>query len=176
MGTNLIADVIAATTGGLFDFEVTASGTELLSVSPAVIIREHLSLEDLLDKPSDDAVWPCYLSFMPDDGVGVEDDCVALYDTSAVLDGRLMIGPYVQHYGLQLRVRSKDYQEGWAKINEISSNMDEIANQEVDYGGEQYLINSVSRMTAPVALGTEQETSRRFLFTTNFKAMIKTVE
>lgn len=147
-----------------------------LDTSPAIIVRAYLIDEALLSNPSVAAEWPCYIGFMPDDGVGVQDDCVCLYDTRGILDGRLMSGPYMRHYGLQLKVRSLDYQEGWVKIVEMSRSMDTIMRELVDVGGEQYLINNISRTTAVVALGTERETSRRYFFTANFKALIKMTE
>lgn len=150
--------------------------TDILDVSPVVIMREYLISEVLIHDPSGSAVWPCYINFMPDDGAGAADNAVSVSDTQDVLDGRLMSGPYMRHYGIQLRVRSRDYQDGWRKIDEIGRNLEEISNEIVDLDSKQYIIGAVSRIQGMASLGTERETSRRFGFVANFKALIKMVE
>ena len=119
MGIQIVGgnDLIAAITGGVFEtIRVIETTDEMLSTSPAFIISSYLIDEAaLMTLPSADGVWPLYVSSMPD----MKKDCGAIYDTAGVGDGRLMIGNVVEHQGIQIKVRSVDYQDGWEKINEI---------------------------------------------------------
>jgi len=63
-----------------------------LETTPSLILANYII--DVLGKfswPQEGGSWPLYVSHMPDGG-NVEADCGTIYDTSAVLDGRLMSG------------------------------------------------------------------------------------
>jgi len=108
---------------------------------------------------------------MPD-GNDVPDNCGAIYDTTGLKDGRQMNGPVIRHYGIQLRIRSVDYQTGWIKIEDISSDLDTLSS-EYTVNSIVYTIRNVSRTSPIVALGMEPGTARRFHFTMNYLVTIK---
>jgi len=177
--TITMGNILPMVTGGLFypastnQPIFTADG--LLEVSPAVLLKEYITVITLLQTPSGSAVWPCYIGSMPD-GVHIEDDCACVYDTSGMMDGRLQDnGLVIQHYGVQLKIRSKDYQDGWAKIDLIAGSLDAVSNYDISVSGDDYRIHNVSRTTPIVPLGTEEGMKRRWLFTANFLVTISQI-
>ncbi len=165
-------DKIAAVTGGVFSLEtVTAAGvkTDVLLVTPAEVMAAYI-IDGLgsMARPSEGGSWPLYISHMPD-GDNVASDAGSIYNTPGVKDGRRMEGPISQHYGIQLRIRSLEQSDGWAKAEDIASNLDAVHNVTVTNGAEEYQLRNISRQGPVVPLGIEQEsTRRRFLFTVNF--------
>jgi len=177
MSYEVIAETIPAVTGGLFSFERDLSGAEDSAFGRSVIsilayyIINTLSLMTL---PSDEGSWPLYISSMPD-GEDVKVDCGSIYDTAGVLDGKLSNGKVVQHPGIQLRIRSDDYEQGYAKIEEIALALDDVCWDTVEVGGVTYLLENISRSTPIVPLGSERGYQRRFLFTVNFLITLKKI-
>ena len=178
--SNIIAgnNFIAAATGGALVLTVNryTAGTELLQISPAMIVARYIieALETMTD-PSDDDSWPLYIGSSPD-GDNVETNIGVMYDTVGIKDGRLMVGSVIQHFGIQLRIRSRDYEDGYEKIESVASDLDAILYETIEINTEEYRIENLSRTSAIIALGLEQNTTkRRFLFTVNFLATLKEI-
>jgi len=172
VGDNYIA---AATGGSLILTSLrTTQGSDILVNSPATVIAEYIiQTLALMTRPSVQGNWPLYVASMPD-GDNVETNVGAVYDTLGIKDGRLMIGSMIQHYGMQIRIRSREYNEGFEKIEDIVSDLDAVLNQTIEISPLEYEILNVSRTSPIVPLGLERDsTKRRFLFTTNFLATIK---
>ena len=171
-------NITALVMGGLFYPLETYTPVVLpgatLDISPAVIILEYLKFITLLQTPSGAAVWPCYIASLPD-GDAIPDNSCCVYDTTAIKDGRLMVGPSMRHYGIQVKCRSKSYQDGWVKIDDISSKLDQIANKDITISGENYRIYSTTKTSHVLSLGVEPGTKRRYLFTLNIVATISQV-
>ena len=163
-------NITALATAGLFypSNTIVLTPGATLDVSPAILIRQYI-IDDLLllQSPSGAATWPCYIGSMPD-GDLISHDCACIYDTTGVKDGRLMIGPTIQHYGIQLMIRSEEYQDGWEKIDDICSALDAVVQIDLIYNGETYRVHNISRSGSILPLGNEPNTKRRFLFTANF--------
>ena len=147
--------------------------TEVLSDSPASILSTYIISLGHMTTPSSDGDWPIYISHLPD-GDEVEDDAGAVFDTSPLKDGRFMSGPIVQHFGANLLIRSIKYDDGWDKINEISSALDAVAQETVTRNGVDYLIENIVRGGVN-PIGTEEATKRRYLFTTDFLLTMKQI-
>ena len=169
-------NLIAAITGGVFGLESPSRsmvGSDLLLASPASILAAYIIDEmDKMSWPIEKDNWPLYISHMPD-GDNVETNCGAIYDTSGVLDSRQMDGRIPLHPGIQIRIRSKDYETGFAKIEDLASELDTIAFNLVTIATGIYEIQNVSRTTNVVSLGIERGTKRRFLFTINYLLTMK---
>jgi hypothetical protein len=142
-------------------------------ISPALILKEYLVDALLLQTPSGATEWPVYLQALPD-GDYIEDDCGCLSDGGGDKDGRLMIGTVIQHYKIQLRARSREYDDGWNKINSICDILDFISNEDVVYDSDTYRIYNVSRDVI-TPLGQEEETRRRWLFSVDFLVTISQI-
>ena len=163
-------DIIAAMTGGVFSLTPlarTVSGTSVLQTSPANIIANYIisTLATMTDPSDGSDDWPLYTSHLPDK-TDVETNCGAIFDTTGVNDIRQMNGAVPQHPGIQLRVRSKDYNTGYAKIENVANALDEVANASLEINALEFEIQNVSRTSGIISLGTDEK--RRFHFTINF--------
>ncbi len=172
-------NLIAAVTGGVFhtvsDIN-TSTRSETLLVSPASIVATYLIGEGFVDDPVGSAslVWPMFISRMPD-VIDVPTDCVAIYDTPGLKDGRLMIGPVIEHYGLQIKARSGEYDDGWTKLEAISVELDSVRNQLVMVNAIEYQIYNIKRAGIVIPLGAELGSKGRQLFTANFLVTLKRI-
>lgn len=142
-------------------------------ISPAKILKEYLITALMLQTPSGAIEWPVYLQSLPD-GDSIEDDAVCLMDIVGNKDGRLMAGTVIQHFGVQLKTRSNNYQDGWDKTNAIAEVLDSVLNESVLCSGGTYQINNITRNTLD-SIGQEEGTKRRWLFTIDFLLTIKQI-
>lgn len=177
MSNVIVGDnLIAAITGGAFylvPLRRVVPGTHKLEASPASIMVAYV-IEKLgkMTDPSDKNDWPLYVSHLPD-GKNVKTDCGAIYDTSGVNEPRAMTGEVSRHPGIQLRIRSRDYETGYAKIEDIASALDEVINNTITIGTSEFEIQNVSRTSPIVSLGVEPGTRRRRSFTVNYLLTMK---
>lgn len=171
-------NVVAAVTGGVFTTEAVLQITDasFISDSPAAIIANYLATLAMVTNPSEAEDWPVYISYMPDGG-NVKDDCCAVYDTAGILDGKRMDGIVNEHQGIQVKIRSKDYQTGWQKINDIARTLDVVESLSVEVidSEKNYTVHNISRKGCIFPLGLEVEGKRRYLFTVNFAVSISEV-
>ena len=123
--------------------------------------------------PTNGEGWPLYSPHMPD-GDNVETNCGVVYDTFGVNDPRsISSGVVSEHPGVQIRIRTNDYNVGFAKIEDIALALDAVANETITVGGESYKIHNVSRASPIVCLGVEPGTKRRMFFTVNYLLTLK---
>jgi hypothetical protein len=134
--------------------------------SPADIIRELIGDLGHTDIGIP-ATWPAYVSFLPD----FPAEAVAVYDSIGVQDGRLMSGIKIEHDGIQIILRSPEYQDGWNKANDIALALDIQNNVSVDVESDtSYIVVNVSRIGTINAAGVdEKDGQRRHYFTINAK-------
>lgn len=131
--------------------------------SPATILRQFLIDSGLV--PAElDVQWSCYIASMPETPA----DVVCAYDTAGTKDGRLMQGLVIERAGVQIKVRSTSYTNGWSKADAIRSALDAVLRTPVTVEGVHYVIPVFIRSTGVVSLGTEPgTTSRNVSFTIN---------
>ncbi len=176
MSYDLISgEVIPAVTGGVFSYTRVLTVSDTLLTSPASILAAYIidGLEDMSDGNSG-GTWPLFISAMPD-SVNVKEDCGAVYNTTGFKDGRLMEGQVIQHYGVQLKIRSEDHDTGWAKAEAIASSLDAVYNTLITKDEVEFVLKNISRTSPVISLGLEVGTSRKNLFTVNFILTIKRV-
>lgn len=138
-------------------------------MTPAQAIRRALIdasvCVDSVESPSAD--WPVFVAALPD-GAGAKDNAVAVYDTSGVMDGRYMrMGTNIEHPGIQVRVRSTSYTDGWSKIVAIAAALEALLRTVVVVDSESTTIQNVTRKGTPISLGPEPQNRRRVSFTIN---------
>ena len=144
--------------------------------TPTDVLRYYLVLLGLVTSPDDSLAWPCYVSSMPD----TPDDCVCLYDTAGVLQGRDMpTGTVAESYGVQIKLRAVDYPTGYNKLLTTCQGLDNVVtagfNQNllvaqpwIDSGIVYGFINA-SRKSGVMAMGGEVTGSRlRGLWSANY--------
>lgn len=134
--------------------------------SPAIIVAQLLRDLGTFTNPDDALTWPLYISSMPD-GVGVEGNCAAIYDTTGVRDARTLAGKNYFRFGFQIKVRAVEYTIGHAKLSGVSSSLATQHNVSVTVGSNDYKIESITEPSPIMSLGVEEGTRRRHLFTYN---------
>jgi hypothetical protein len=177
MSYNVVASLVPAVTGGLFDFSRSTTALGTLLTSPAYILATYITDNAIasMTDPEDADTWPLYVSYMPD-SPGSKNNAAAFYDTSGDKDGRLIRdGEVIQHYGIQLMVRSVTHVVGWAKTEEIASALDVLSNVTVTVGVYEYQFYNFTRTSPVISLGVEEGTKNRRLFTMNFIITIKRI-
>lgn len=118
--------------------------------------------------------WPIFAPNTPDS----PDNMVVIKDTLGIQQGRLHNdGSEVYQPGIQILVRSNDYDIGWEKIQRIAIYLDEsVLRSSAAVGSADYFVDAWSRASGPIPLGKESEgrrletsagTSKRYLFTLN---------
>lgn len=138
--------------------------------SPSKILQQYL-LDEGAVSVTQGAEWRSFLGWTPDKGS--HDNCVTLYDTDGVKDGRLFRGgTNILHPGLQIMVRSTDYETAHAKAQAIAALLEACFNTEVRVAGvpalSRYYIRNASQQSPVLYLGLEEQGQRRFLFTINY--------
>lgn len=126
---------------------------------PANIIRQLLT-------NMDSGQWTIFVSFLP----GEPDEAICIYDTAGRLDGRLMpTGEQVEHPGIQIRVRGRDYKDTWDKMDSIVKALDAVRRIPVVFSAEEaYIVHGVSRHGAVIPLGIDEaDNHRHYHFTAN---------
>lgn len=166
--------IIANVSGGVLT-DYAPVPPEMFRETPAGILGIFIIGKGLMSSPILDDSWPLYVGYMPSDPK-VKPNIGAIYDTPSFLDGRLMIGKVIEHYGVQIRIRAEDYETGWAKIIEISEELDKIYNEEVERNGDKFLLQNVSRKTGANYIGMEAGVQRQFDFTVNYGITMKVLE
>ncbi len=135
-----------------------------LTHSPADVIRQLL--EDLGETtaPGSDLDWESFTSLEPDK----PDKSVTVFDTEGVQNGRENIeGTRQEHHGIQVRVRSPGYGDGYTKARSIAVVLDEsIDKNVVTISSTSYTVWAVTRTSDVIPLGKAPE-SKRSLFTIN---------
>jgi len=169
------AGLTPAITGGVFMHKAVGTADTPLGVSPAEILADYIiTVLASLTLPSVGSTWPLWTNHMPD-GRDVEDNCVSIYDTTGIKDGRIMSGTTLEHFGLQLRLRALDNQAGYTKLEAIMASLDAVVSKVHTIGSDDYILQNISRTSPVISLGLEEGTRRRFLFTVNFLAQIRKV-
>lgn len=114
----------------------------LLLNSPAEIIKEYLN--------------EGYINHLPD----VEEDTIAIFDTTPIDDGRT-VDERILHFGIQVAIRYKDYEEGYQKLQSIVNGLNSLHNEMID---EYKIHNAMKASTGFVGV----DEKRRNSFVCNF--------
>lgn len=118
---------------------------------------------------SDNDDWPIFDTSMPN----APDDCIVVTDTDSMMDGRTQVdGETQEHFGFQVKIRTKSPVLGYRKLMEVSNSFDSgVLRFPVDVGVNHYQIQSVSRRTGIIKMGKEP-VSARHLWAINCTASI----
>lgn len=141
--------------------------------SPAQIIRKFFLDEGLFA----DADWPAFTHHLPEADATIPVNAAVIRDTSGNKDSRLMTsGEVIEHPGLQILIRSKTFEQGWARAQSIRATVDTTYRAPVIIGSSTYRIQNLSRTTPVIPLGTDTESKQRQeLFSLNILATIKDI-
>lgn len=143
---------------------------------PSDIVYQWLLEQGFVSNPEDSGVptWPCYVSSLPEDD-SVSTEAVCVYDTTPALDGRLQsTAEQIIHYGIQIKVRSLNYAEGWSKIHSIAEALDTVKRVTVQIeSGVSYMLEAATRISGPLSIGTDPSSAKLSRqFTVNFSITV----
>lgn len=134
---------------------------------PCRIVRQLLLDLGLVTEPILYADWPVFVTEEPQG----PDNVVTLYDTPGIMQGRFQVDGEVQEeYGIQIRVRSQDYETGYTKAKTLANALDEdVLRESVTVDNTEYLVHAASRTSGGIlALGRDEANAHRRLFTINY--------
>lgn len=133
--------------------------TGRLNFDPAEIVQQLLIDLGIGTAVADELDWPIYHDSMPD----TPDDCIRVKSTEGRDNGRVQHSGEVQeHYGIQIKVRSKSAVDGFTKAHRIASTLDTVIHRnEVEVDLDLYRVNSIRRVGNVLALGKEPDSNRR---------------
>lgn len=138
--------------------------SSLLQHSAAEVIQQAVINFGLGAEPSATATWPVYSTNEP----STPDNCMTVYDTQGTDDGQTMDGTLQAHLGWQIRVRAKDHQTGFRKLQAIRAYLSEVARQpRVTIEGTSYVIWAFAKIGQVLSLGIDSPATKRSVFTLN---------
>lgn len=145
---------------------------------PCEILRKALTNLGLGSFPPAEP-WPIWAGNEGDR----PDDAITIRDTTGRSDGRSMIdGELFEHNGFQVRIRSADERDGWAKATAIREALAKTVYEtavtiaEGQGDGEDYLIHCISRIGQILFIGKESSQSSRTLHTLNAMMSVKQLQ
>ncbi len=134
---------------------------------PSDVIQQLLIDLGIATDPADDGDWPVYESVEPDQ----PDNCITVYTTTGIKQGRVSFGTSILKYGIQIRIRAQDDAEGDYKARDIYQAFDEdVLRTSViisDDEEHEYLVQEVANQGDVIPLGYELPASRRKVFVIN---------
>ena len=151
---------------------IVNSGSESgLTHSPADIVRYLLVDVAQGTLPEDESAWPIFADSEPDE----PDECITVYDTSGIVEGRAhKTGEVQEHYGIQVRLRCLTPESGYARMRTLMLVMDELIRLDhVSIVNSEYLVTAISRKGGILSLGEETPNSKRYVFTLNAIVSLK---
>ena len=170
----LLADGVFVGFDGEIDtiVQIPVVWTVHLRHSPAQIFRALLVSMDhlVVTNPNVGVLWPVFVSEMPDD----QDNCVVICDTGGKYDGRIQrTGDVLTHQGVQVRVRSQNYQDASQKTSYIVKAVDHhTLRGMVQIDDDKYMVQSINRTTNIMPMPPEEHRKRRVSFVFNARMTI----
>lgn len=150
-----------------------------LTHSPADVIRAlaiQLGLGAMPEYSSgvQTATWPIFRWNEPDR----PDDSITVMDTAGRTGATTHQGVEVSEYhGIQVRVRSADGDEGFAKARAIAVAFDSVNHVKVTAGpsatARRYIVKSIVRTSDVIKAGPDVPQGKRQVFTVNFVASLR---
>lgn len=137
--------------------------------APSLIIAQLLVDQAICGLPPASMVWPAYINSLPD----TPDDAVVITDGESVQEGRVQFNGEIQeHYGIQVKVRSAVYTDGYTICEQIKNCFDVDVYKEVvtltdPPSSAAYTVHAITRTTGIIVVGKEVSGSKRSLFTIN---------
>lgn len=142
----------------------------LLHSQAEIIAKVLISLG--LGNVTTSSIWPIFSTNEPN----VPDNCITVYDTAGLSDGRIMHGEATYHAGFMVRVRSKDHPTGWVKVEQIRQALAEsVYDRTVLIGVTTYMVQSITRFGQSIPLGKDPD-SKCSVFSLNATCVIQRVE
>jgi len=117
--------------------------------------------------------WPVYVDMEPD----TPDELLTCKDTTGTDHGRTMPdGAIVQHYGIQVVIRSMDKLDGYQKTQALRHWFaEEVYQASVTIDTATYIIHCFAKIGQTLSVGLDSPHTMRWLHTLNVQAAIRRV-
>lgn len=140
--------------------------------SPADIISRIIIAGGLGSDPPGTS-WPVNVGKEAD----TPDEVMTIYNTEGMDHGRSGVDSRrVQHFGIQVRVRSRYQANGYSKSGQVADFLDEDVYQTgVTIDSSSYLVHSFNRTSQVLSFDKETPTSKRSIHTFNGLVAIRQV-
>ena len=139
--------------------------------SPCHILAQYLiETHGSFTEPNESGAWPLYRTFIPD-VAGMIADIASIHDTTPVVEGkRVCDGVISEMSGIQIHIRSDDYDDGYDKLSGVVEDLAKIHGILLTYDSTPYEIVNISVASDVVAIG--QDEKKRYHFTANLLVRI----
>lgn len=137
-----------------------------ITESPARIVRQLLVDlgQCILPEAKSTEYWQASVNVEP----VAPDNVVTVYNTGAIEDSGINFdGTRVEHPTLQVRLRSTTDLVGYPKARAICVALDGVYRKVVTVNSVGYAVQRIKRTTDVIALGYDEPTSKRFVYTFN---------
>lgn len=136
-------------------------------MNPAMILKKWFIDQGIGVAHTTNADWRTYAPGMPDDDTLAYSKVISVGNTTPVQDGRLGEGDVVEHPGVQIMIRSNDYNAGWDKGKAIEEALAiDLTGDQVTFDGEVYTIDEFTK-TSGLTYIRQTEKNKRSEFTIN---------
>jgi hypothetical protein len=169
------ANIIPSVTAGVFDISTSYTDDGLgIQHSPSSILRKcMLDVETQLNISSEyNEDWYVYVSFTPDSSKSKQ-NIIALFDMIGKKEAKLSDNTVVEYPGIEIYIRSNDYEDGFEKAKTIETFLDILENKLVEINGIAYTICNVERLAPIASLGRLENASYMYAFTLNILLNLK---
>jgi len=156
------------TTGTILYQEIPWRSTsdETIVLPSEVVAMYLINTLAMFTDPDDYADWPLFIGHCPDAN-DVPDNCGVVYLTTGIFDGKNMRATINQHYGIQIRVRTRTETLGYSKVSSIEDAFKSVHNEDVSIAnGDTWRIRNFHQATPIIPLGVDDQ--RRYNHTINF--------
>lgn len=136
----------------------------ILQHAPADVLRWLLIAMGFGTEPTLQLPWPICFKKEPT----TPDNCITVYDTSSQMDGCSMIdGEQLQHYGIQLRIRTDDAKAGYAFAQNMYASVNaQLYSQRVAIDSAVYDVQRLAKLSF-LSPGSNEPTDKRITYTMN---------
>jgi len=129
--------------------------------SPSEIVLQFLIDLGWATEPDHEDDWPGFFSVDGEDSLDhdkLPDNAIFVADTQGVLSGSDMeTGDSVEHFGIQIRVRNKRYQDAHLRSAKIEAAIDRAKKAAVTLGETNYQIDAITRTTGTGPIGRDSQ-------------------
>ena len=140
--------------------------TKYLLYSPAYILSRQLITDSQVDEAYISYDWPVYVSHLPD----IDGNSACLYDTAPIVEKDLVLGLSDTKYGINISIRSLDYEEGRTKAQELVDFLETLSNTTVEIGDCEYYIDTITNLSSYWYLGIDEK--RKHFFSINLMMIL----
>jgi hypothetical protein len=132
-----------------------------VDASPAQVVSRYLRAK-AVSPPVSTQDWFAFIGAVPAGTSPARDNIIIISDTTPIPDGRIhQTGEHIKHPGVQIRVRGKTYDVGWAKIAAVLIALEDSDRQIINIGSESIRFDAFNLVSGPFFMNAEEQNLRQ---------------